>query len=73
MEALALAILWFALDLILLLGAAWILIYVVKLFIAIPGPVEQGIWLVLLILILIYAVTTIGGGGGGIIHGHFLR
>jgi hypothetical protein len=66
MIGLAVSILWFLIGLIVLLGIVWLALYVVKMFIAIPGRLEQAIWVIVLILILIAALSLLAGGGGGV-------
>lgn len=70
MIELAIAILWLLIGVIVLLGVVWLALYVVKLFIAIPGRIEQAIWCIVLILCLIGALTLLAGGGGQM---HFPR
>jgi len=65
MIALAISILWFALGLIVLLGVVWLLLYGIKLFVPVPAPIEQVIWVIVLILCLIAGLTMLLGGGGG--------
>jgi hypothetical protein len=67
---LAIAILWLLIGVIVLLGVVWLALYVVKLFIAIPGRIEQAIWCIVLILCLIGGLTLLAGGGGQM---HFPR
>jgi len=64
MIALAISILWLLIGVIILLGVIWLALYVLKLFIAIPGRVEQAIWAIAGILCLIGALTLLAGGGG---------
>lgn len=64
MIALAISILWLLIGIIVLLGVIWLFIYVVKLFCAIPAPVEKAIWAIALILCLIGGLTLLAGGGG---------
>ena len=65
MTGLALDILWFALGLILVLGALAILMWAIKQWIPLDRRIEMTVYAVALILILIYAITTFAGGGGG--------
>jgi hypothetical protein len=67
---LAISILWLLIGVIILLGVVWIALYVVKLFMALPQPVERAIWAIALILCLIGALTLLAGGGGSM---HFPR
>lgn len=66
MIALAISILYLLIGIIVLLGVVWLALYIVKLFVAIPGPIEQAVWAIVLILCLIGALTLLAGGGGGI-------
>jgi hypothetical protein len=66
MVGLAISILWLAIGIIVVIGCIWLLLYAVKLFVPIPGRIEQLVWVIILILCLIYALTLLGGGGGGI-------
>mgnify|MGYP001562236757 CR=1 FL=1 len=68
MIALAISILWLAIGVIVLLGVIWVALYVVKLFVAIPDPVEKAIWAIALILCLIGALSLLAGGGGYVPH-----
>ena len=70
MIGLAISILWLLIGVIILLGVVWIALYVVKLFMALPQPVERAIWAIALILCLIGALTLLAGGGGSM---HFPR
>lgn len=62
MVAMAVSILWLLIGVIVLLGVVWLALYIVKLFTAIPGPVEQAVWAIVLILCLIGALTLLEGG-----------
>lgn len=42
-----------ALTIIIILAAIWIILWAIKLFVAIPGKMEQIIWVIALILCLI--------------------
>ena len=64
MIPLAISILWLLIGVIILLGVIWLALYVLKLFIDIPGRVEQAIWAIAGILCLIGALTLLAGGGG---------
>jgi len=66
MVGLAISILWLLIGVIILLGVVWLAIYVVKMFVVIPAPIEKAIWVIVLILCLIGALTLIAGGGGGL-------
>ena len=70
MIELAIAILWLLIGVIVLLGVIWLALYVVKLFVGIPGQVEKAIWAIALILCLIGGLTLLAGGGGSL---HFPR
>ena len=70
MIELGISILWLCIGVIVLLGCIWIALYVVKLFIAIPAPLEKAVWAIALILCLIGVLTLLAGGGGGL---HFPR
>jgi hypothetical protein len=63
---LAIGILWLLIGVIVLLGVVWLALYVVKLFVPVPGRIEQAIWAIVLILCLIGALTLLAGGGGGL-------
>jgi len=63
MVGLAISILWFAIGVIVLLACVYLAMYAVKIFVAIPGRIEQLIWVIILILILIAALTLLTGGG----------
>lgn len=66
MIALAISILWLLIGVIILLGVVWLALYVIKLFVAIPAPIEQAVWAIVLILCLIGALTLLVGGGGNV-------
>jgi len=66
--SLAVSILWLLIGVIIILGVVWLALYVVKIFAAIPGPVENAIWAIVLILILIAALTMLAGGGKMRLH-----
>ena len=70
MIELAISILWLLISVIILLGVVWLALYVVKLFVAIPAPVEKAVWAIVLILCLIGALTLLAGGGSSM---HFPR
>ena len=63
MIGLAISILWLLIGVIVLLGVVWLALYVVKLFVAIPAPIEKAVWAIVLILCLIGALTLLAGGG----------
>lgn len=67
---LAISILWLLIGVIILFGVVWLALYVVRLFMEIPGPIEKGVWAIVLILCLIGALSLLAGGGGAI---HFPR
>lgn len=60
---LAISILWLLIGVIILLGVVWLALYVVKLFVAIPAPIEKAVWAIVLILCLIGVLTMLAGGG----------
>jgi hypothetical protein len=62
MIGLAISILYFLIGLICLLGVVWLALYVVKMFIVIPDPIEKAIWVIVLILCLIGALSLVAGG-----------
>jgi hypothetical protein len=62
--------LWLVIGIVILLGVIWIALYVVKLFVAIPAPIEKAIWAIALILCLIGVLSLLAGGGGTM---HFPR
>lgn len=64
MIALAISILWLAIGVICLLGAVWLLLKVIKIWVTIDPKVEQSIWLIVLILCIIGGLTLLSGGGG---------
>ena len=68
MISLAIAILWLLIGIIILLGVVWLALYVVKMFLAIPAPVEKAIWVICMILCLIGALTLLAGGGVNSMH-----
>ena len=68
MVALAIAILWYAVGVIVLLACVWLALYAVKIFVQIPARIEQLIWVIILILILIGALTLLTGGGANTFH-----
>ncbi len=63
MISLAISILWLLIGVIVLLGVVWLALYVVKLFVAIPDPIEKAVWAIVLILCLIGVLTLLAGGG----------
>ena len=67
MVALAIALLWFLIGVIILAAIIWFVLYGLKTVAGLPIParIEQGIWFVFLILVIIYLLTTLVGGGGG--------
>jgi hypothetical protein len=72
MIGLAISIWWLELGVLAVCLVIYLLLYCVKIFVPIPAPVEQVIWLVVLILIIIAALGLLAGGGGGI-HAPLLR
>jgi hypothetical protein len=69
MISLAIGILWLLIGIIVLLGVVWLALYVVKLFVPIPQPIERAVWAIVLILCLIGVLTLLAGGGSiGNIH-----
>jgi len=64
MIALAISILTFALGLIAVLGAVWLLLYGIKLFVPILDPIEKLVWVIVIILCVIAGLTMLAGGGG---------
>jgi hypothetical protein len=73
MVGLAISILWLAIGIICVCGCIWLLLYAIKMFVGIPGRIEQLVWVIVLILCLIYALTLLAGGGGAIHPGFFQR
>jgi hypothetical protein len=73
MISLAIAILWLLIGVIVLLGVVWLALYVVKLFVPIPGRIEQAVWAIVLILCLIGALSLLAGGGVSSMHFPNLR
>ncbi len=65
MIELAISVLWLLIGLIVLLGVVWLALYVVKMFVEVPAPVEKAIWVVALILCLIAALMILSGQGIG--------
>jgi hypothetical protein len=61
---LAISILWLVIGIVVLLGVIWIALYVVKLFCAIPAPIEKAVWAIAFILVLIAVLGLLAGGGG---------
>jgi hypothetical protein len=70
MIELAISILWLLIGVIVLLGVVWLAIYVVQLFLPLPGRIVQAIWCIVLILCLIGVLSLLAGGGGQM---HFPR
>ncbi len=66
MVPLAINILWLLIGVIVLLGVVWLAMYIVKLFVPVPDPIEKMVWAIVLILCLIGALTLLAGGGGSI-------
>jgi uncharacterized protein YhhL (DUF1145 family) len=66
MVGLAISILWLAIGIICVCGCIWLLLYAIKLFIPIPGRIEQLVWVIVLILCLIAGLTLLAGGGGSV-------
>lgn len=62
MIALAISILWLLIGVLVLCAVVYLALYVVKLFFAVPGPVENAMWAVVLILCLIGALGLLAGG-----------
>lgn len=62
MIALAISILWFLLGALIFLGVVWLVLYAVKIFLPVPGPIEKAIWCIVLILCLIYLLMALSGG-----------
>ncbi len=75
MIAMAIAVLWLLLGVVVLCAVIWFALYVVQsvLGIAIPERVVQAIWLVVLILVIIAILTIIAGGTIGGMSLHSLR
>ena len=63
MIELAISILYLLIGVICLLGVVWLALYIIKMFTAIPDPIEKAIWAIVLILCLIGALSPIAGGG----------
>lgn len=63
MIGLAINILWLVIGILVLLGVVWLALYAIKIFIAVPGRIEQLIWVVVLILCLIGLLSLLAGGG----------
>ena len=63
MIELAISILYLLIGVIVLLGVVWLALYVVKLFVSLPDPIEKAIWAIVLILCLIGALSLLAGGG----------
>ena len=63
MIGLAISILWLLIGVIVLLAVVWLALYVVRMFVPIPPPIENGIWVIVLILILIGVLGLLAGGG----------
>jgi hypothetical protein len=70
MVGLAISILWLAIGIICVCGCIWLLLYAIKMFVPIPGRIEQLVWVIVLILCLIYALTLLAGGGGAVAPFH---
>lgn len=69
---LAIGVLWFLIGLIILAGIIYLAIWVIEKFVmAIPEPVKQGIWVIVLLIALIALLTVLAGGGGAIHLPHF--
>ncbi len=66
MIQLAINILWLLIGIVVLLGVVWLALYVVKMFVPLPGQIENAIWAVVLILCLIGVLTLLAGGGGNL-------
>ena len=73
MISLAISILWLVIGIIILLGVVWIALYVVKLFMGIPAPIEKAIWAIAFILVLIGALSLLAGGGVSGMHFPVIR
>jgi hypothetical protein len=59
LTAIAIAVLWLLIGLIILAGVVYLAIWVVESFISpIPEKVKQGIWVIVLLLALIALITT---------------
>ena len=48
----------------------WLALYVLKLFLTIPDPVEKAIWAIAFILCLIGGLSLLAGGGASVPHFH---
>lgn len=66
MIGIAISVLWLLIGAIILLGVVWLALYVIKMFVEVPPPIEKAIWAIVLILCLIGALTILAGGGGGL-------
>ncbi len=67
MIALAIAVLWLLVGMIVLAGVIWLVLYGIKSFVTpIPARLEQGIWFIVLLIMIIAALTILAGGGGGV-------
>jgi hypothetical protein len=69
MLAIAIAVLWFLIGLIILCGIIYLAIWVIESFVyAIPEKVKQGVWVIVLLLALIALITVLAGGSIGSMH-----
>ena len=57
----AIAILWLAIGIIVILGVVWGVLYALKIWFTIPDKVEKSIWVIVFILIAIAALTIATG------------
>jgi len=69
MLAIAIAVCWFLIGLIILAGVVYLAIWVINTFVyPIPAKVVQGVWVIVMLLALIALLTIVAGGGVGGLH-----
>ena len=65
----AISIAWLLIGVVCLLAAVYLALYIIKLFVSLPDPVEKAVWAIVVLLIFFGILTVLAGGGG--IHSPF--
>lgn len=68
MVSLAIQILWLAIGILVVLGAIYLLLMVIKVWATIDPKIETTIWLIALILCIIGGLTLLNGGAFNTSH-----
>lgn len=63
---LAINVLWLAIGVLVILGAVYLALKVVKIWVEIDPKIEKAIWLIVMILCLIAGLSLLASGGGSL-------